>query len=304
MAYMQDEFHTRARRSMEELLPSVRSAIVVAASYEKVEFSDTDTSLPPRGRVAQYALGDDYHQVLRNKLQTLADVIAEEAGESVESRPCVDSTPLLERELAERAGLGFVAKNTMLISPGLGSYTLLGVLLTSAELAPTAPPAVRDCGTCTACLDACPTNAFRGPYQLDARRCISYLTIESEDTIPEELRPMVGDRIFGCDVCQDVCPYNAAAPLRATVLASLQPRDDQRSQPDLEHLATLGSNQRKRYVSGTPLRRNRREQMLRNVAVALGNTAPQHPVLDTLAKDRSPLVQEHALWAQSQNKSK
>ncbi len=300
MEYMADSFHKRARADMRELLPEAQSAISVALSYDKVEAPQPASDGSPRGRVAQYALGDDYHHVMRSKLSALAEALAQEAGETFDSRACVDSAPLLEREIAERAGLGFVAKNTMLITPGLGSYTLLGVLLTSANLAPTRATSSRDCGSCTACLDACPTDAFRGPYQLDARRCISYLTIESEEPIPESLRPLLGDRIFGCDACQDVCPYNAVAPSRSQTIPELRPRDPDRARPSLQMLAEHGSNQRKRYVAGNALRRNRREQLLRNVAVALGNVAPEHPIVETLAHDRSPLVQEHAQWAKAQ----
>ncbi len=299
MAYMDDEFHREARQNMQQLLPSVSSAVVVALSYSNAEVKPPNTG-EARGRVAQYALGDDYHHVIKSKLTALAEALAEQSAEPIESRACVDSAPLLERELAERAGLGFVAKNTMLITPGLGSYTLLGVLLTSAILAPTHQDSNRDCGTCTACLDACPTQAFRGPHKLDARRCISYLTIESQEPMPMELRPLVGDRVFGCDVCQDVCPYNAVAPSRASVVPQLLPRDNERARPVLAMLASLGSNQRKRYVSGNPMRRNRREQLLRNVAVALGNTAPDDPTVEALADDRNPMVQEHARWARSQ----
>ncbi len=302
MSYMADAFHKQARENMQELLPTVKSAVVVALAYDAPADREAEQS-KPRGRVAQFALGDDYHQVMRRMLRTLADRLAAHAGEAFEFRPCVDSTPLLERELAERAGLGFVAKNTMLITPGLGSYTLLGVLLTSAELAPTHGAPNRNCGSCTACLDACPTQAFRGAYQLDARRCISYLTIESEEPIPSELRPLVGDRVFGCDACQSCCPYNTKAAKRSQTIPELQPRDTSRARPDLVMLAGLGSNQRKRYVHQSALRRNRREQLLRNVAVALGNVAPEHTVLEDLATDRNPMVQEHARWAIGQKKA-
>lgn len=303
MGYMDDDFHKAARQDMELLLPEARSAIVVALSYSVAKEQEEPSRGEPVGRVAQYALGDDYHHVIKKKLGVIADKLAE-LCQGATSRACVDSAPVLERELAQRAGLGFIAKNTMLITPGIGSYTLLGVLLTTADLAPTHAKEIRDCGTCTACIDACPTQAFRAPHKLDARRCISYLTIESQEPMPEELRSQVGDRIFGCDVCQDVCPYNAAAPHRAQVVPELMPRDAQRARPALSMLAGLGSNQRKRYVAGNALRRNRREQLLRNVAVALGNTAPDSEILETLASDRNPMVQEHALWALHQRTPK
>ncbi len=298
MAYMAEEFHKEARKQPQALLAGARSAIVVLACYEKPSTGGDCSETDALGRVAQYALGDDYHHVFRRKLETLAERLGEASPDpDIEFRACVDSAPLMERELAERAGLGFIAKNTMLITPGLGSYTLIGVLLTTAHLATTLPEASRDCGTCTACLDACPTQAFRAPYKLDARRCISYLTIESDAPIPEPLRTSVGERIFGCDACQDVCPYNAAAPLRAPIADELRPREADRARPKLAMLASLGSNQRKRYVAGSAMRRNRREQTLRNVAVALGNVEPNSPVLDDLANDRNEMVRAHAIWA-------
>ena len=308
MAYMGEEFHRKARHDMRELLPEAQSAIVVAMNYPKAEETKgRDPQESPRGRVAQYALGDDYHHLIHSKLRDLAAVLSREAGRPLQSRSCVDSAPLLERELAQRAGLGFVAKNTMLISPGVGSYTLLGVLLTDLPLTPSSNTETRDCGTCTACIDACPTQAFRAPYQLDAKRCIAYLTIESPAPMPAEIREKVGDRIFGCDVCQDVCPYNAKAPARHPGPAELQARDPARARPALQLLAGLGSNQRKRYLQGSSMRRVSRDALLRNVAVALGNhQAPSaqpneaSEILHTLSEDRSEMVREHAAWALAQ----
>lgn len=307
MAYMADDFHRRARADMRELLPEAQSAIVIAMSYDKAKPPTDEPLSDVRGRVAQYALGDDYHHVMKDKLRLLGEALAEELGRPLIFRACVDSAPLLERELAARAGLGFIGKNTLLISPGLGSYTLLGVLLIDLEMHATEPLATRDCGTCTACLEACPTQAFREPYKLDARRCISYLTIESRDAIPSELRAALGDRIFGCDECQDVCPYNAKAPLRFPAGPEMQARDPERARPDLPTLAAMGSNPRKRYVRANAMQRNNREQILRNVAVALGNREVQpgetetqtRECLDTLAQDASPLVREHAQWARA-----
>jgi epoxyqueuosine reductase len=311
MKYMAEDFHRKSRLDLRELLPEAQSAVVVALSYPKAP-QDQESESPvddqePRGRVAQYALGDDYHQVMHGKLKQLAAALAEFVGRPLQARSCVDSAPLLERELAERAGLGFVAKNTMLITPGIGSFTLLGVLLSELPLRPTAPTETRDCGTCTACLDACPTQAFRAPYQLDAKRCISYLTIESSEPVPEELRSKIGDRIFGCDVCQDVCPYNAKAPLRNVGPAEMQAREADRARPPLHQLATLGSNQRKRYLHGSAMRRAGREPLLRNVAIALGNQTlsgsadeRRNQTLDVLSEDRSSMVREHAQWASQQ----
>jgi epoxyqueuosine reductase len=304
MKYMDEDIHRKSRFDLRELLPEAQSAVVVALSYPKAapDGEHASTKETPRGRVAQYALGDDYHHHMHGKLKLLAEALTDFVGRPLRTRSCVDSAPLLERELAERAGLGFVAKNTMLISPGIGSYTLLGVLLCELPLQPTVKRETRDCGTCTACLDACPTQAFRAPYQLDAKRCISYLTIENSGPVPEELRSKMGDRIFGCDVCQDVCPYNAKAPLRNEGPAEMQARERDRARPPLHKLATLGSNQRKRYLQGSAMRRVGRDALLRNVAVALGNQEPSESTgrlqtLKVLLEDRSEMVREHAQWA-------
>ena len=310
MAYMAQDFHRKARRDMRELLPEAQSAIVVALSYPKAPTELAPDGKSPRnpalrGRVAQYALGEDYHRIMHGKLRLLADALSQFVGKPLLARSCVDSAPLLERELAERAGLGFVGKNTMLISPGVGSYTLLGVLLSELALQPTHTGETRDCGTCRACLDACPTQAFGAPYQLDAKRCISYLTIESPEPIPEQLRSRLGDRIFGCDLCQEVCPHNARAPERHPGARELQARSPDRARPPLRMLAELGSNQRKHYLKGSAMRRMGRDAMLRNVAVALGNLEAvgeeekqeQEHTLRTLAEDKSSMVREHASWA-------
>jgi epoxyqueuosine reductase len=235
---------------------------------------------------------------MRDRLVALADRLAAELGAPVASRPCVDSAPILEREWAERGGLGFVAKNTMLIAPGAGSYLVLGELLVDAELVPTSegPPRPR-CGTCRSCLDACPTQAFVDAYVLDARRCISYLTIEHQGSIPRELRAAIGTWIFGCDICQEVCPFNAGAGEPSDPL--LTPRSVEHALPDLVRLAGLGANQLRQLVKRTAMRRVSRESLLRNVAVALGNTgdAAAIPPLVGLLAHRSPIVRAHAVWA-------
>jgi epoxyqueuosine reductase len=252
-----------------------------------------------RGRIARYARGEDYHLVMRDKLVLLADRLAQELGGPVASRPCVDSAPVLEREWAERGGLGFIAKNTMLIAPGLGSYVVLGELLVAAELAPTAPaePPKPRCGSCRACLDACPTQAFVDAYTLDARRCISYLTIEHHGSIPVELRTAIGTWVFGCDVCQEVCPFNAGAGEAPDPM--LRPRTPEHALPDLIALASKNTNQLRQYIKRTAMRRIPRHVLLRNVAVALGNTGSPDaiPALEALLGHRSDLVREHAQWA-------
>ena len=297
MAYLSEAEHIGPRGDLRALLDSARSLVVVALAYDRVDPIPPATLL--RGRIARYARGEDYHLVMRDKLVLLADRLAQDLGRPVASRPCVDSAPVLEREWAERGGLGFVAKNTMLIAPGLGSYVVLGELLVDAELAPTAPvePPKPRCGSCRACLDACPTQAFVDAYTLDARRCISYLTIEHHGSIPVELRPAIGTWVFGCDVCQEVCPFNAGAGEAPDPM--LRPRTPEHALPDLIALASKNTNQLRQYIKRTALRRISRHVLLRNVAVALGNTGSPDaiPALEALLEHRHELVREHAQWA-------
>jgi len=286
------------------LLSTARALVVVALAYDRGAPVAPDALVRGRlrGKIARYARGEDYHLVMRDRLVALADRLSAALGRPVASRPCVDSAPVLEREWAERGGLGFVAKNTMLIAPGLGSYVVLGELLIDAELAPTGPaelPRPR-CGACRACLDACPTRAFVDAYVLDARRCISYLTIEHHGEIPRELRRAVGTWVFGCDVCQEVCPFNAGAgPAAADVDPLLRPRSLEHALPDLVALASRGANQLRQLVKRTALRRVPRDALLRNVAVALGNTGDARaiPALVALLGHRAALVRGHAAWA-------
>ncbi len=205
-----------SRGDPRELLSPAQTLVVVALPYGRGAPGSAELSpVPsrPTALVARYARGEDYHGVMKERLRLLADRCAELVGRPVIARPCVDTAPLLEREAARRAGLGFTAKNTMVIAPGLGSYVLLGELLLDLEVAPSAPVAA-GCGSCRTCLDACPTGAFLDAYTLDARRCISYLTIELRGPIPRELRPAIGRWVFGCDVCQEVCPHNRSAKPR------------------------------------------------------------------------------------------
>jgi epoxyqueuosine reductase len=298
MGYLAEPAHTGARQDLRAVMSEARTLVVVALAYPSPSPSPSPSPLSPlRGRIARYARGDDYHIILRDKLVLLADAIAALAGRPVAARPCVDSAPLLEREWAERGGLVFIAKNTMLIAPGLGSYVLLGELLLDIELAP--PPAELPrprCGSCRACLDACPTGAFTDAYVLDARRCISYLTIENEGAIPPELRAAIGTWIFGCDICQEVCPFNAGSNRPSA--AELAPRDLDHALPDLVALALRNTNQLRQFVKRTSMRRVGRVQLLRNVAVALGNTgdAGARVGLEHLLGNTSPLVRGHAAW--------
>jgi len=212
----------------------------------------------------------------------------------------VDTAPLLEREAARRAGIGFTAKSTLTIAPGLGSYILLGELLTDLELAPSEPIA-SSCGSCRACLDACPTAAFVDAYTLDARRCISYLTIELQGAIPRALRPLIGRWVFGCDICQEVCPFNHSPKPRPSE-PELAPRRSL-TDPDLVELLQITSSAYRRFVRGTALKRISRHRLQRNAAVALGNTrspAAAEPLARALLSNPSPLVRAHCAWALGQ----
>ncbi|MGE0546792.1 MAG: tRNA epoxyqueuosine(34) reductase QueG [Kofleriaceae bacterium] len=297
MTYLASPAHIEPRADLHQLLANARSLIAVALAYDKHDPVPVDRLI--RGRIARYARGEDYHLVMRDRLVALAERLAAALGRGVASRPCVDSAPIHEREWAERGGLGFVAKNTMLIAPGAGSYIVLGELLVDVELeitAPNEPPKPR-CGSCRSCLDACPTRAFVDAYVLDARRCISYLTIEHHGVIPVELRTAIGTWVFGCDVCQEVCPFNAGAGEPPTPL--LTPRSLDHALPDLIALATKPSNQLRRFSKRTAMRRIPRDVLLRNVAIALGNSGADEavPALIELLAHREPLVRGHAAWA-------
>jgi epoxyqueuosine reductase len=289
-----------SRAEPQSLLPEARTLIVVALAHDRdpVEPLARRAGLvPTRALVARYARGTDYHLVLKDRLRALADRCAALCGRAVLARACVDTAPLLEREAARRAGLGFTAKNTLTIAPGLGSYVLLGELLVDLELAPSAP-IPGGCGSCRSCLDACPTSAFVDAYTLDARRCISYLTIELQGAIPRELRPSIGRWVFGCDVCQEVCPHNQS-PKRAPGDAALSPRPGI-DELDLRDLLALGSAAHRRLVRRSALKRVSRTRLQRNAAVALGNTGEPSAVpalASALSGNASPLVRGHAAWA-------
>jgi epoxyqueuosine reductase len=284
-----------AKRDLRSLLPEAQSVVTVALSYQH---PFDDELRPGLGKIARYARGQDYHLVLKARLQKLVEALAgspqESLGPSLLSRICVDTAPLLERSVAAAAGLGFIGKNTLLITPGVGSYTVLGEVLMSCRLTASAPSLPR-CGDCRLCLDACPTEALRAPFQLDARRCISYQTIENSGAIPEPLRPKLGDWIFGCDLCQSVCPYNARAPLGDP---ELTPRPSLCS-PELAKLLTIGAAQYRQLVKRTALRRINRTSLLRNVAVAIGNvgTPAELPLLGSALLREPALVRQHLAWA-------
>jgi epoxyqueuosine reductase len=290
------------RSDPRQLLASARSVIVAAVSYAHPAGAlDRDRIPPerlqrgPRGAIARYARGADYHHVLRERLRHTGIALERALGHPVQRLVCVDTAPLLERALAAAAGLGFVGKNGMLILPGTGSYVSLGALLVDVELAPGVATSPR-CGACTSCLSACPTEAFVAPGVVDARRCIAYLTIENRGEIPRALRRAVGDRIFGCDACQEVCPFNAAD--ERTGDAAFAPRPGY-STPALLPLLRIGAAQFRKWQKQSALRRIHRNELLRNVAVAVGNTGGEESI-DVLAEalgEPAPLVRAHVVWA-------
>ncbi|HLW82042.1 MAG TPA: tRNA epoxyqueuosine(34) reductase QueG [Candidatus Acidoferrales bacterium] len=336
--------HDLRRTSLEKALAGAHCVIVCAMNYnaplpystsalEPVSSDEdarnnngTAAANSPRGWISRYAWGNDYHDVLKCKLDELVAWMRGEFGGDFQARAYVDTGPVLERVAAKYAGLGWLAKNTCLINQQLGSWLFLGVILTDLDFAPTlagddVPP--RDlCGTCTRCIDACPTDAFVEPYILDARRCISYLTIELRGPIPAEFRPEMGPMVFGCDICQDVCPWNRKAP--ATSLPEFQPLkiapdelaiedaefSDEDSvslfMPPMEWLLSLGENKFRRAFRGSPVRRAKWRGLLRNACVAAGNSRilPANPAysrimqrLEQLAGSADPLLAEHAQWA-------
>ncbi len=289
MGYM--ERQGEARRHPASILPEVQSVVMVGMNYKPAE----ERVSSAQGKVARYARGADYHDVLRERLNVLlAWLQAERCG--CRGRGVVDTAPLLERDFARRAGLGWFGKNTMLLNKRLGSYFFLGALLTDLVLQADGPHETSHCGTCTACLDACPTAAFPAPGVLDARRCISYLTIELRDNVPEELREGAGDWIFGCDICQEVCPWNRKAPPGIEPL--LQARPELEALDPVELLSLSEDDFRQRF-RGTALMRTRRRGLLRNAALVLGNTGDVAalPSLRRALQDVEPLVREAAVWA-------
>lgn len=334
MKYLHD-----ARRAHPRLvLEGARNLIVVALNYNAPHPRSTELPLaapdapdaPPRGWISRYAWGDDYHEVVQEKLQTLLAEMRAQFPEPFDARAYTDTGPILERVAAKYAGLGWLAKNTCLIHSRLGSWLFLGTMVTTLELEPSLgpaqPPPPDLCGTCTRCLDACPTQAFPAPYVLDARRCISYLTIELRGAIPEELRPNMGRAVIGCDICQDVCPWNRKAPV--TALAAFQPREQAARvelqsdtgdaetpaappghslfAPDLEWLASLSPREFSATFRRSAVKRAKWRGLVRNACVALGNSGvtrehAAYPriarVLEGLASSSDALIAEHARWA-------
>lgn len=310
MGWIERTAHKRV--NPQEVLAGAESVIALATSYEACsmfgvpacnsnrsrEITNHETQSTPHGAIARYARFQDYHDILADRLKQLTGFVNQIGGENARSLWYVDTGPLLERDLAQRAGLGFVGKHTNLISRSLGNWIFLSEIITTLELAPDTPEKNR-CGTCARCIAACPTNAITAPFQLDARRCISYLTIELKGAIPIELRPLIGNRIYGCDDCLAVCPWNKFA--REGNLMKEHARNDLDAPNLLEWLALDNAEFKKRFA-GTPIMRTKRRGLLRNVCVALGNIGDETnlPALEKAAEDSEPLIAEHARWAMEQ----
>lgn len=293
MEWMPAEQHRRSHPTA--LWPEAKSAIIVGQSYAPRDDSLALLQHTSHGLVSAYAARRDYHDVIKGKLKQLAQWLAKESGAEV--KVFVDTAPLMEKPLAERAGVGWQGKHTNLVSREHGSWLFLGAILSAVEIEPDTPHADH-CGSCSACLDVCPTNAFPAPYQLDARKCLAYLSIESRAQIPIAYRAPMGNRIFGCDDCLSVCPWNKfAAGARESRLAA---KDDLRLAP-LEILASLDDAQFRTRFAGTPVKRTGRDRFVRNVLVAIGNSADPSlaPAAERLLGDASPLVRGMAVWALS-----
>lgn len=288
MDYM--ERHADLRRDSTRPQPGMKSALVVGLNYG---------GTLPTGAVARYARGGDYHRVMWDMLDSLGGWLREHGGG--ETRAFVDTGPILERDLARRAGLGWFGKNTTLINPRLGSFFFIGALFTDLAIEPDAPFEDDHCGTCTRCLEACPTNALVAPRELAATQCISYLTIELRESIPEPLRSPIGELVYGCDICQDVCPWNVRFS-RDVSLPAMAPNRTP-ANPELAELLLLDEAAYRERFRGTAIKRAKRTGLARNAAVAMGNrrdTADVQSLVNALQTESDPMVREHITWALAQ----
>jgi epoxyqueuosine reductase len=328
MTYLSDPRRSDPRKAF----PGIRSVIVCALNYNAPQSKSIDAAGDantgtgePRGWISRYAWGTDYHEVLRSKLAVLMAALRERFDEPFEARACADTGPLQERIFAKHAGLGWIGKNTLLLNQAMGSWFFLGAILTTLDLNPslasTESPPPDLCGSCTRCIDACPTGAFIEPYVMDARRCISYLTIELHGSIPEDLREPIGGHVFGCDICQDVCPWNRRAPQTDTT--EFQPRcfpprteSSAKSEslflPSLEWLASMNQDDYKAVFRNSAIKRTKWRGLVRNACIAIGNSKPARgsearqkitALLQRLAADADPPISESALWALSRIQS-
>jgi epoxyqueuosine reductase len=296
MAWIQRNAEKRVEP--QKVLSEARTVICLAVSYGKDDQVKESGDNPFRGTVARYARFSDYHDILGERLKLLSQFVNEIGGEQTRSLWYVDTGPILERDFAQRAGIGFVGKHTNLISRKSGNWIFLAEILTTLDLEPDAGEK-NHCGKCTRCITACPTNAITAPFQLDARRCISYLTIELKGPIPLEFRKAIGNRIYGCDDCLAACPWNKFA--HEGSLMKTHARDDL-DQPGLIDLLSLDDKGFKARFAGSPILRTKRRGLLRNACVALGNVGDKSalPALEKASHDVEPLVAEHAHWAMDQ----
>lgn len=297
MNYLAEERSRTRRADPKQILPECKSILVLAIPYSPIPM-DEGAGM----RVASYALGDDYHDIIPPLLQQIVEFIEEQLGHSVPNRYYTDTGPILERELAQRAGLGWIGKNSMLINPKAGSTFFLAEILLGIELEPDEETITDHCGTCTRCITACPTQCILPNRTLDARRCISYLTIELKDDIPEELRPLMKNWIFGCDICQQVCPWNRFS---AQANPAFEPKIPL---PVLADDLTLTSVEFNQHFRKSPIKRAKRRGYLRNLAVAIGNNRNETdlPILEQAihaARDEA-VIREHAKWAMEKVKGK
>ena len=297
-----DEHGALKRASLARVAPWARSVVVCAINYNTDQPYSTEVHDPTRGWISRYAWSrEDYHDAVLRRLKQVESALHQELPSDFQpvltTRSYVDTGPIVERVYAKYAGVGWLGKNTCLINQKKGSWLFLGVILTSLELAPDLPAPDR-CGSCTRCIDACPTDAILAPYQLDSNKCIAYLTIEKRGSIPEELRPGIGHHVFGCDICQDVCPWNRKAP--ASTAPEFEPRPGLVN-PELALLAEMSVEEFQKTFRGSPIRRTKRAGIRRNAAIAMGNSGNSEflPLLDQLAADEDESVSQSAHWAKA-----
>jgi epoxyqueuosine reductase len=287
------------RASLKSVFPWAKSVVVCAINYNTAHPYSTEVKNPGRGWISRYAWScEDYHDSVLRRLREVENTIRHFADISIETRAYVDTGPIVERIYAKYAGIGWLGKNTCLINQQMGSWLFLGVIVTSLELTPDIPAPDR-CGTCTRCVDACPTHALTAPYELDSNKCISYLTIEKRGAIPEELREGMGHQVFGCDICQDVCPWNRRAP--ANEKPEFQAREGLIN-PALAWLAEISEEEFREKFRGSPVRRTKRSGLRRNALIAIGNSGDESliPVAERALHDPDPVLGEVASWAKQQ----
>ncbi|MFZ0286959.1 MAG: tRNA epoxyqueuosine(34) reductase QueG [Terriglobales bacterium] len=297
MQYLEkrDDAGNLKRASLRSAIPWARSVIVCAINYNTAHPYSTHAQDPDRGWISRYAWSkQDYHDAVLRRLQRI-ETCLQSTAKNLQTLCYVDTGPLVERVYAKYAGVGWIGKNTCILNQEMGSWLFLGVIITSLELTPDFPAPDR-CGSCTRCIDACPTDALIAPYQLDSNRCISYLTIEKRGDIPEEFREGMGRHVFGCDICQDFCPWNRKAP--ATQAEEFQPREGLVN-PALEWLAEMTPLEFREKFRGSPIRRTKHSGLRRNAVIAMGNSGNQGfaPLLEKLAADEDNVLAEHAKWA-------